>query len=77
MYLQEVKEYELKHLHLLKIVALIHSLRRSLAPLLEAMLLVDRYVYLKYDHDLRETFLIPIFSKYKSPRNVALVSLNV
>ncbi|RYR50286.1 hypothetical protein Ahy_A07g036890 isoform C [Arachis hypogaea] len=50
------------------------SLRASLGPLLETLILLDRLLFLQEQDSTVEAYLLPIFDPMISPRNVAVIA---
>ncbi|MED6199173.1 hypothetical protein PIB30_073411 [Stylosanthes scabra] len=50
------------------------SLRASLGPLLETLILLDRLLFLQEQDSAVEAYLLPIFDPMISPRNVAVIA---
>ncbi|KYQ90482.1 hypothetical protein DLAC_09107 [Tieghemostelium lacteum] len=55
-------------------VSIFLMLRSCLAPLLESLILVDRYLYLSQYTPSIQSYIIPLFNPSVSPRNLVLVS---
>lgn len=53
------------------------SLRATLGPVLETLILLDRLLFLQEQGDSVEAVMLPIFNPSVSPRNVALIAKKV
>ncbi|KAJ7981991.1 protein RRNAD1 isoform X1 [Quillaja saponaria] len=53
------------------------SLRASLGPLLETLILLDRLLFLQEQGGSLEAFMLPIFDPILSPRNVAIIAKKI
>lgn len=53
------------------------SLRATLGPVLETLILLDRLLFLQEEGDSVEAFMVPLFNPNISPRNIALIAKKV
>ena len=76
MSLEEVEEILSKHDEDKQLTNLYYLIRLSFAPIIEALILLDRYLYLK-EKGIENSYLVKLFNPVESPRCYSLVSFKL
>ena len=71
--LKEIEEILNTHEEEKQLINLYYLIRLSFAPIIEALILLDRYLYLK-ESDIENSYLVKLFNPIESPRCYSLVS---
>lgn len=67
-------ELELSNQYNRKLLNLFYLIRLSFAPILETLIMLDRYLYLK-ENNIKHVFLVKLFDPVVSPRCYGIVAL--
>ncbi|KAF4768125.1 hypothetical protein N7455_000028 [Penicillium solitum] len=71
----EIHRYETQYLHARKHMSVVWSLMGFSAQLVEAIIVVDRWQFLREQDSVKECWVQPVFDYSKSPRNLAVIGL--
>ncbi|KAJ5087125.1 hypothetical protein N7456_010741 [Penicillium angulare] len=71
----EIHEYEDQYSHTKKHVSLLWSLVAFSAQVVESLIVVDRWQFLREDDLVKECWVEPVFDYSQSPRNLAIIGL--
>lgn len=71
----EIQRYETQYLHARKHMSAVWSLMAFSAQLVEAIIVVDRWQFLREQDSVKDCWVQPVFDYSKSPRNLAVIGL--
>ena len=71
----ELEEYEAKYWHRKKELSVVWSLMAFSAGVVESLILVDRWLWLREQESVREAWVEPVFEYRMSPRNLVVVGI--
>ncbi|KAJ5724561.1 hypothetical protein N7493_006289 [Penicillium malachiteum] len=72
---EEIHQYETRYLHAKKHISVLWSLMGFSAQLVEAIIVVDRWQFLREQDSVKECWVEPVFDYSASPRNLAVIGL--
>lgn len=72
---EEILQYEERYSERKKELNVIWSLMAFSANVVEAVIVVDRWLYLKEHDEIAEAFVEPVFEYAQSPRNLVVVGI--
>ncbi|KAJ5164254.1 uncharacterized protein N7500_006084 [Penicillium coprophilum] len=72
---EEIQCYETQYLHARKNMSVVWSLMAFSAQLVEAIIVVDRWQFLREQDLVKECWVEPVFDYSESPRNLAVIGL--
>ncbi|KAJ5998788.1 hypothetical protein N7451_006598 [Penicillium sp. IBT 35674x] len=72
---EDIEHYEAEYLHTRKYISIVWSLMAFSAQLVESMIVVDRWQYLREQDSVKECWVEPVFDYSYSPRNLAVIGL--
>ncbi|KAJ5746943.1 uncharacterized protein N7511_008639 [Penicillium nucicola] len=72
---EEIYCYETKYLHARKQMSVVWSLMAFSAQLVEAIIVVDRWQFLREQESIKDCWVEPVFDYSESPRNLAVIGL--
>lgn len=72
---EEIHCYETQYLHARKRMSVVWSLMAFSAQLVEAIIVVDRWQFLREQDSVKDCWVQPVFDYSKSPRNLAVIGL--
>ncbi|KAJ5909820.1 hypothetical protein N7504_004463 [Penicillium tannophilum] len=72
---EDIEHYETKYIHTRKHISIVWSLMAFSAQLVESMIVVDRWQYLREQDSVKECWVEPVFDYGYSPRNLAVIGL--
>jgi hypothetical protein len=72
--LQELDDHEKNNQIELKRIGAFFALRIAVGTLIESLVLLDRYFFLKEQPNVDQVQLLPIFKEAHSPRNMVLIA---
>ncbi|CAG8934929.1 unnamed protein product [Penicillium salamii] len=71
----EINDYESRYLHAKKHMSVVWSLMGLSAQLVEAIIVVDRWQFLREQDSVKDCWVEPVFEYGYSPRNLAVIGL--
>ncbi|KAJ5506924.1 hypothetical protein N7453_005881 [Penicillium expansum] len=72
---EEIHCYETQYLHARKHMSVVWSLMAFSAQLVEAIIVVDRWQFLREQDSVKDCWVQPVFDYSESPRNLAVIGL--
>ena len=72
---EDIERYEAKYKHKRKELSIVWSLMAFSAGVVESIILIDRWLYLKEQKTLKEAWVEAIFDYEQSPRNLVVVGI--
>jgi hypothetical protein len=72
---EEIRCYEAQYLYAKKHMSVVWSLMAFSAQLVEAIIVVDRWQFLREQESVKECWVQPVFDYSESPRNLAVIGL--
>ncbi|KAJ5689220.1 hypothetical protein N7462_003612 [Penicillium macrosclerotiorum] len=72
---EEIAQYETEYHHTRKNLSLVWSLMAFSAQVVEAVIVVDRWQFLREHDSVKECWVEPVFEYSESPRNLAVIGL--
>ncbi|KAJ5639439.1 uncharacterized protein N7484_007301 [Penicillium longicatenatum] len=72
---EDIEHYEAEYLHTRKHISIVWSLMAFSAQLVESIIVVDRWQYLREQDSVKECWVEPVFEYGHSPRNLAVIGL--
>ena len=72
---EEIHCYEARYLHARKHMSVVWSLMAFSAQLVEAIIVVDRWQFLREQDSVKDCWVQPVFDYSESPRNLAVIGL--
>ncbi|KAJ9629472.1 hypothetical protein H2203_001846 [Taxawa tesnikishii (nom. ined.)] len=72
---EEIRDYERRYAHRKKELSVIWSLMAFSAAVVEATIVVDRWLWLKEQKEVAEAWVEPVFDYKQSPRNLVIVGI--
>ncbi|KAJ6028776.1 hypothetical protein N7540_004352 [Penicillium herquei] len=72
---EEINQYETRYFHAKKHISVMWSLMGFSAQLVEAIIVVDRWQFLREQDSVKECWVEPVFDYSASPRNLAVIGL--
>ncbi|KAJ5797793.1 uncharacterized protein N7503_007089 [Penicillium pulvis] len=72
---EDIEHYEAQYIHTRKHISIVWSLMAFSAQLVESMIVVDRWQYLREQDSVKECWVEPVFDYGYSPRNLAVIGL--
>ncbi|CAG7940167.1 unnamed protein product [Penicillium salamii] len=72
---EEINDYETRYLHAKKHMSVVWSLMGFSAQLIEAIIVVDRWQFLREQDSVKDCWVEPVFEYGYSPRNLAVIGL--
>ncbi|KAJ5835666.1 hypothetical protein N7447_001692 [Penicillium robsamsonii] len=72
---EEIHCYEAQYLHARKHMSVVWSLMAFSAQIVEAIIVVDRWQFLREQDSVKECWVEPVFDYSESPRNLAVIGL--
>ncbi|KAJ5383829.1 hypothetical protein N7517_001740 [Penicillium concentricum] len=72
---EEIHSYETQYLHTRKHMSVVWSLMAFSAQLVESIIVVDRWQFLREQDSVKDCWVEPVFDYSESPRNLAVIGL--
>ncbi|KAJ6034466.1 uncharacterized protein N7446_009217 [Penicillium canescens] len=72
---EELERYEVEYLHTRKNLSVVWSLMAFSAQVVEAVIVVDRWQFLREHDSVKECWVEPVFEYGESPRNLAVIGI--
>ncbi|KAJ6114743.1 hypothetical protein N7486_000521 [Penicillium sp. IBT 16267x] len=72
---EDIEHYEAEYFHTRKHISIVWSLMAFSAQLVESIIVVDRWQYLREQDSIKECWVEPVFDYGQSPRNLAVIGL--
>lgn len=72
---EDIEHYEVEYLHTRKHISVMWSLMAFSAQVVESIIVVDRWQYLREQDSVKECWVEPVFDYGHSPRNLAVIGL--
>jgi hypothetical protein len=72
---EEIHDYETQYLHTRKHMSVMWSLMGFSSQLIESIIVVDRWQFLREQDSVKDCWVQPVFDYSESPRNLAVIGL--
>lgn len=72
---EELRDYEKRYWHRKKELSVVWSLMAFSAGVVESLILVDRWLWLREQEEVKEAWVEPVFDYHMSPRNLVIVGI--